>query len=152
GVLTAKQAPHRPGTAPAPGLRAGRGVPSSYRRPGERSNSMRRLKLVRGAAVLAMGLALASGHAHTQGAETLSISGTFRGVGGTVIAGVEYPGTLGADLAAVYANGHEHAWTLTLHSVTYSHDYFYVEWNDEWGYGYHEEYITRVHATSFEFR
>src|SRR5207302_5622736 len=24
GVLTAKQAPHRPGTAPAPGLRAGR--------------------------------------------------------------------------------------------------------------------------------
>ena len=26
GVLTAKQAPHRPGTAPAPGLRAGRAV------------------------------------------------------------------------------------------------------------------------------
>ena len=26
GVLTAKQAPHRPGTAPAPGLRAGRDV------------------------------------------------------------------------------------------------------------------------------
>jgi hypothetical protein len=26
-----------------------------------------------------------------------------------------------------------------------------VDWNDEWGYGYHEQYITRVHATSFEF-
>ena len=33
GVLTAKQAPHRPGTAPAPGLRAGRDVPPWYRRP-----------------------------------------------------------------------------------------------------------------------
>src|SRR5262245_32654633 len=32
-VLTAKQAPRRPGTAPAPGLRAGRDVPPFYRRP-----------------------------------------------------------------------------------------------------------------------
>jgi hypothetical protein len=35
GVLTAKQAPHRPGTAPALGLRAGRDVSSVYRRPKE---------------------------------------------------------------------------------------------------------------------
>jgi len=33
GVLTAKQAPHRPGTAPALGLRAGNDVPPLYRRP-----------------------------------------------------------------------------------------------------------------------
>src|SRR4029077_12237593 len=33
GVLTAKQAPHRPGTAPALGLRAGNDVLSFYRRP-----------------------------------------------------------------------------------------------------------------------
>src|SRR5207253_2765582 len=32
-VLTAKQAPHRPGTAPALGLRAGNDVASFYRRP-----------------------------------------------------------------------------------------------------------------------
>src|SRR6516225_1135932 len=32
-VLTAKQAPHRPGTAPALGLRAGNDVSSLYRRP-----------------------------------------------------------------------------------------------------------------------
>src|SRR6202040_176766 len=32
-VLTAKQAPHRPGTAPALGLRAGNDVSPLYRRP-----------------------------------------------------------------------------------------------------------------------
>ena len=37
GVLTAKQAPHRPGTAPAPGLRAGDDVsPLSSRPQGEK--------------------------------------------------------------------------------------------------------------------
>jgi hypothetical protein len=33
GVLTAKQAPHTPGTVPALGLRAGNDVLSFYRRP-----------------------------------------------------------------------------------------------------------------------
>jgi hypothetical protein len=47
---------------------------------------MRRWKLVRRAAVLALGLALPPGLASAQGADTLSISGAFRGVGGTVIA------------------------------------------------------------------
>jgi hypothetical protein len=112
---------------------------------------MRRLKLVRWAAVLAMGLTLAPGLASAQGADTLSISGTFHGVE-HVISGIEYPGMLGDDLAQVYADGYEQTWTLTLHGVSYSHDYWYVEWNDEWGYGYHEQYITRVHATSFEFQ
>src|SRR5262245_53687134 len=37
GVLTAKQAPHRPGTAPAPGLRAWEMCLALYRRP----NSLR---------------------------------------------------------------------------------------------------------------
>jgi hypothetical protein len=112
---------------------------------------MRRLKLARQAVVLALGLSLAPGLASAQGADTLSISGTFDGVE-HVISDIEYPGMLGDDLAEVYANGHAHSWTLTLHGVSYSHDYSYVEWNDEWGYGYHEQYITRVHATSFEFR
>jgi hypothetical protein len=101
---------------------------------------MRRLKLVRWAAVLAVGLTLAPGHASAQGTDTLSISGTFRGVGGIVISnGIEYPGMLGADLAEVYAHGYAHSWTLTLHGVSYSHDYSYVEWNDEWGYGHNEQ-------------
>jgi hypothetical protein len=114
---------------------------------------MRRLKLARWAAVLALGLTSATGLASAQDADTLSISGTFRGIGGTVLSGgIEYPGMLGADLAEVYAHGHSHSWTLTLHGVSYSHDYSYVEWNDEWGYGYNEQYITRVHATSFEFQ
>ena len=38
GVLTAKQAPRRPGTAPALGLRAGSDVAPFYRRPPEREN------------------------------------------------------------------------------------------------------------------
>src|SRR5262249_17055098 len=155
GVLTAKQAPRRPGTAPAPGLRAGRDVSSWYRRPSEGSNPMRRLKLVRWAAVFALGLALAPSFAAAQEADTLSISGTFRGGGGIVLSSfngmdIEYPGMLGADLAEVYAHGNAHTWTLTLHGVSYSHDYSYVEWNDERGYGHNEQFITRIHATPFD--
>jgi hypothetical protein len=114
---------------------------------------MRRLKLVRWAAILVLGLTLAPGLASAQDADTLSISGTFRGFGGiATIGGIEYPGMLGADLAQVYANGNAHSWTLTLHGVTYSRDYYYAEWNEGLSYGYHEEYITRVHATSFDIQ
>src|SRR5262249_1733927 len=114
---------------------------------------MRRLKLVRWAAVLALGLTLAPGLASAQDAYTLSISGTFRGSGGVAdIGGIEYPGMCGADLAEVYGNGNAHSWTLTLHGVSYSHDYYYAERNEGLSYGYHEKYITRVHATSFDFQ
>jgi hypothetical protein len=117
---------------------------------------MKRLKLLRLTAALALAVALSPRIASAQEADTFSISGTFRGFGGNVLSSfngmeIEYPGMLGEDLAGVYANGHEHAWTLTLHGVTYSHDYVYQEWNDEWSYGCFEQYITRVHATSFDF-
>jgi hypothetical protein len=83
--------------------------------------------------------------APAQDADTLSISGTF--------SMDELQGTVGLDLAEVYANGNEHGWTLTLHGVSYSYGQHYEEW-DDWGgwYGYYEEYVTRVHATSFEFQ
>src|SRR6266849_6035819 len=59
-VLTAKQAPHRPGTAPALGLRAGNDVSSLYRRPMEvpmfRLISLRRIALAL-AAFAVLGLA-----------------------------------------------------------------------------------------------
>src|SRR4051794_20100396 len=108
-------------------------------------------KLVRWAAGLALGFTLAPGLATAQEADTLSISGTFHGVE-HVISDIEYPGVLGDDLAQVYADGYEQTWTLTLHGVSYSREYSYVEWSDEGAYGYFEQYITRVHATSFEFQ
>src|SRR5262249_25930499 len=122
--------------------------PSILSRPSERSNPMKRLKLVYWAAVLSLGFTFGSGLASAQDPDTLSISGTFHGVE-HVISGIEYPGMLGDDLAQVYADGYAQTWTLTLRGVSYLHDYSYVEWNDEWGYGHHEQYITRVHATSF---
>jgi hypothetical protein len=112
---------------------------------------MLRLKLDRWLAPLAMTFLLAPGLASSQDSDTLSISGTFHGVE-HVISDIEYPGLLGDDLAQVYTDGYEQTWTLTLHGVSYSHDYFYTDWNDEWSYGYWELYITRVHATSFEFQ
>src|SRR5262249_10131582 len=83
--------------------------------------------------------------ASAQDADTLSISGTFHK---NVL-----QGTVGADLAGVFARGNEQWWSLTLHGVTYWHDYFFYDWIDEWGnYGYEERYITLVHATSFDFQ
>lgn len=100
---------------------------------------------------LAVGaFALVQSTAPAQDADTLSISGTFHG-DDHIISTIEYPGTLGNDLAQVYADRYVHTWTLTLHGVSYSHDYFYTDWNDEWSYGYWELYTTRLHATSFDF-
>ena len=74
---------------------------------------MRRFKLFRWVAVLTLAIALAPGAASAQEADTLTISGTFS---------MDYlNGTVGPDLAEVYANGHEHTWTLTLHGTTQSH-------------------------------
>jgi hypothetical protein len=96
---------------------------------------MRRYRHFRWAAVLTLAIAVAPGTASAQEADTLSISGTFRMY--------SLNGTVGADLAQVYANGYDHTWTLTLHGVSYSHDYGF------WESG--EVYNTRVHATSFTF-
>jgi hypothetical protein len=51
-------------------------------------------------------------------------------------------GTVGPDLAEVYANGHEHAWTLTLHGTTQSH---YTSFG-----GFTMTRVTKIHATSFD--
>ncbi|HZL87876.1 MAG TPA: Calx-beta domain-containing protein [Pirellulaceae bacterium] len=112
---------------------------------------MKRLKHLPSAAALALVLALAPGLVSAQEADTLSISGTFHGIH-RVISDIVYPGMLGDDLAQVYADGYAQTWTLTLHGIWYSHDYSYTEWNDEFSYGYYEQYITRVHATSFDFQ
>ena len=45
----------------------------------------------------------------------------------------------GGDLAAVFANGNEHTWTLTLYDTTYSHH--------SWGGA---SRITRVYGASFD--
>jgi hypothetical protein len=104
---------------------------------------MRRFTPFRWVAVLALALALAPARASAQEANTLSISGTFQMD--------QRNGNIGGDLAEVYANGAPHAWVLTLYGVSYSHDYLYQEWNDEQSYGFWEQFITHVHATSFDF-
>jgi len=93
-----------------------------------------------------LAISLASGTTFAQGADTLSLSATFhmRALQGTV----------GADLAEVYFDGSEHWWSLTLHGVSYSNDYWYYEEYDDFGnlVYFDEEYITRVQATSFDFQ
>jgi hypothetical protein len=108
---------------------------------------MTRLKLSRWFAIWTLAIALAPSTISAQDAGTLSISGTF-----SMDAVRDYQGTVGADLAAVFAQGNEHWWLLTLHGVTYSYDTSYYEWNDESGYGFDDQIITRVHATSFDFQ
>jgi hypothetical protein len=102
---------------------------------------MKHTQLFRSVAALALVVAAAPVGALSQ--DTLSISGTFRPA--------DSVGVIGADLAQVLANGHDHGWTLTLYGVTLSHDYSYYEWMTEWGPGYSELYMTRVSATSVDF-
>jgi hypothetical protein len=106
------------------------------------------------AAVLTWVVAFSPIAVSAQEDDTLSISGSFRGYGGTTnINGVEYPGACGQDLAEVHAHNESHGWTLTLHGVTYSYDYYYVEWYDEFGgVSYQQQFTTGVHATSFEIQ
>ncbi len=111
---------------------------------------LKHLKCFRWIAVVALAVALAPialcpSTASAQ--ETLSISGTFN-----MDALRQYQGTVGADLAEVYARHNEHWWTLTLYGVTVSHDYSYYESVDEFGniVYYDEQYITRVHALAFD--
>jgi hypothetical protein len=108
---------------------------------------MNSLTLLHSTAVLLLALALAPSAASAQDADTLSIWGTFN------VYWAQPVGTLGDDLADVYfyANHTQPAdiWTLTLQGVSYSYDH--DELLDEWGV-YSEDYITRVHATSFDFQ
>ena len=108
---------------------------ASYRRPRERSNPMRQLKLFRWAAVLTLAIAMAPGAASAQEADTLTISSTFY---------MDYlVGTVGPDLAEVFANGHEHTWTLTLYGTSHSHETS----TNPFGV---TSYATEIHATSFD--
>lgn len=54
---------------------------------------------------------------------------------------------VGPDLAAIVARGKTHTWTLTLHGLSYSHDYEVVNPDD-----FYARFITRVYATSFNFQ
>jgi hypothetical protein len=96
---------------------------------------MRRSILFRSAVVLATISFAAAAPAQN----TFSITGTFKmnTLGPTV----------GADLAAVYDNGNDHWWRLTLNGVSLSHDDYF----DSNEFGYIEEFRTRVHAESFTF-
>jgi hypothetical protein len=60
-------------------------------------------------------------------------------------------GTVGDDLAQVYANDYDHTWTLTMHGVTYSHGFDSYTTYDEWDEYLVSNYYTFVRATSFEF-
>ena len=91
---------------------------------------MRRSRLPRWTAVLALVIALLPGTAPAQEDGTIKISSTFYMDG-------QY-GTVGPDLAEVYANGHEHTWTLTLHGTSQSH------------YSNGSYYGTEIHSTSFD--
>ncbi|HVJ79967.1 MAG TPA: Calx-beta domain-containing protein [Planctomycetia bacterium] len=72
-------------------------------------------------------------------AQELSISGNFR-------MGETY-GVIGADLGAVYADGYDHWWRLSLAGASLSQELIHQDWET----GYYDERITRVHATSFVF-
>jgi PEP-CTERM motif len=100
---------------------------------------MTRMRLSRWLAVLTLVIALASSIASVLEANTLSIGGTFHMD--------QLTGTVGADLAEVFAHDNENTWSLTLYGITQS-----LEEIDDYENGHDiETYITRVHATSFDF-
>ena len=96
---------------------------------------MKRCTPFQWAAVLTLAIALAPGAASAQEDDTVTISGTFYmdWLGGTV----------GPDLVQVFANGHEHTWTLTLHGTSQSHETFL----NPFGVTHR---VTEIHATSFD--
>jgi hypothetical protein len=110
---------------------------------------MRRLKLDRWLAPLALAILFTQSPASAQEAGALTLSGTF-----DMESLEQYGGTVGADLAGLYARGNAHWWLLTLYGVTYSHDLSYWESYDEFGSLVYadQQYITRVHATSFDLQ
>ena len=93
------------------------------------------MTLFRWAAVLTLAIALAPGAASAQEDGTITISSTFY---------MDWLyGTVGPDLAEVFANGHEHTWTLTLYGTSQSHETF----TNPFGVTI---YATEIHATSFD--
>jgi len=99
---------------------------------------MKRPRLSRWTAVLALATALAAGGASAAESDTLTITGVFHTT--------ELQGVVGADLAQVFSNGGEHTWSLTLYGVTISHESF-----SNTTYKLVKRY-TYVHATSFDFQ
>jgi hypothetical protein len=94
---------------------------------------MKRLTPFQWVAALTLAIALAPGAASAQEDGTIKISSTFY---------MDWLyGTVGPDLAEVYANGHEHTWTLTLHGTTQTHSTFLA---------FGVKRVTEIHATSFE--
>jgi hypothetical protein len=94
---------------------------------------MRLTRLFAAAAVLALTVASAATPVAAEEPGTVTISGTFKMDA--------MWGTLGADLAGVYANGAEHTWTATLHGVTHQHVRSTTAWVS-----------TLVSATSFDLQ
>jgi len=102
---------------------------------GREKHPTTRSRFARSAAVLVMAVASAAAPVRAQEAGTIKISSTFS---------MDYLyGTVGPDLAGVYANGHEHTWTLTLHGTSQSHQTF----TNPFGV---TSYATEIHATSFD--
>ncbi len=96
---------------------------------------MKRFAIFQWVAALTLAIALTPGAAPAQEDDTLTISSTFN---------MNWlSGTVGPDLAEVFANGHEHTWTLTLHGTSQSHETF----TNPFGV---TSYATEIHATSFE--
>jgi hypothetical protein len=105
----------------------------------KRNHPMTRLRFSRWLAVLTLAIALAPSAASVLEADTLSISGTFHMD--------QLTGTVGVDLAEVFAHNNENTWSLTLFGITQfqSYEYIYDSIREE------EHFITRVHAASFDF-
>jgi hypothetical protein len=97
-----------------------------------------RSRLRRWTAFLALVIALLPGTAPAQEADTLTISGTFSM---DYLNGESDLNWFVPDLVEVYANGHEHTWTLTLHGTTHSHFTFSA---------FGVTRATQIHATSFD--
>ncbi len=96
---------------------------------------MRRCTLFRWLAALMLAIALLPSAVSAQEAGTLTISGLFSM---DYMYGESDLNWYIPDLLAVYYNGHEHTWTLTLHGTTRSH------------YTNGSYYATDIHATSFD--
>jgi hypothetical protein len=84
---------------------------------------------------------LAAGPTAAQQPDSATINGTF-------IMSTDWC-CVGPDLAAIVARGETHTWTLTLHGLSYSHDYGVINSDP---YDFYARSITRVYATDFDFQ